>query len=227
MIRSVSGSIFAGMACGLTLCLAVAHANQVNPGNRLYGIDPGRTLATFEFRRFGVSTVTARFAKTAGTIAIHRQPRELRATLSIDVNSVATGSAYLDKRLKSEAFLDAQHYPTITFKSTGSEYSGARLKSVRGELTIHGVTRSASFDIGDYNCEEWHADAAPTPCEAQAELSIKRSDYGITRLMPIVSDRVVIRIRVLAQPMNEAQGQAATVSVVSPAFHLREDDGKG
>jgi polyisoprenoid-binding protein YceI len=195
-----------GAACALALSLAAAQANQEKPDHRLYGIDSDHTQATFEFRRFGISTVTARFAKTGGTIAISREPRALNATLSIDVDSVSTGSAWLDKRLKSDSFLDAQRYPTITFKSTASRYSGDRLNSVSGELTIHGVTRPASFDIGEYSCAAPTEGSTPTPCEAKAELSIKRSDYGITGLMAIVSDRVVIRIKVSAQPMSEEPG---------------------
>ena len=162
-----------------------------------YLIQSDQTLATFEFKRFGVSTITARFEKIAGTIALDRDKPAVSAHIRIDVNSAKTGSASLDERLKSRAFLDAQQYPTITFAASSGQFSGGRLTALAGDLTIHGVTRPVAFAISGFLCAAEHPSQTGAPaCEARAELAIKRSDYGISKLIPLISDRIMIRFKV-------------------------------
>jgi polyisoprenoid-binding protein YceI len=46
-----------------------------------------------------------------------------------------------DAHLKSADFFDAPTFPTITFKSTKVEKAGKGKFKVRGDLTMHGVTK--------------------------------------------------------------------------------------
>ncbi len=146
--------------------------------------------------------MTARFEKITGTIALDRDQRAVNAHIRIDVNSATTGSASLDERLKSRAFLDAQQYPTITFAANSGQFSSGRLTALAGNLTIHGVTRPVTFAISGALCDEAKRQAARNAraCEAQAELAIKRSDYGISKLIPLISDRIMIRFKVRGAP---------------------------
>src|SRR5207248_6310500 len=52
-----------------------------------------------------------------------------------------------DAHLKSPDFLDVEHFPTITFKSTRIEHAAHDQYTMTGELTIKDVTRPVSLEV--------------------------------------------------------------------------------
>jgi polyisoprenoid-binding protein YceI len=144
-----------------------------------YKIDPAHSHAQFVVRHMMISNVRGGFSGMRGTVVF--DPEDLGASsidVTIDVSSLSTSDATRDTHLKSADFLDAEKYPTITFKSTtiGKHRDGLRVK---GELTIHGVTKEVVLEL-----------EGPTPEEkdpwgnarigASATTKIKRSDFGLT-----------------------------------------------
>jgi polyisoprenoid-binding protein YceI len=54
----------------------------------------------------------------------------------------------LDKHLRSPDFFDAVQFPTLIFESTDvAKGKGKNMYSVTGRFTVHGVTRSITFDL--------------------------------------------------------------------------------
>jgi len=81
--------------------------------------------------------------------------------------------------LKSAEFLDAEKYPSITFKSKtiSKEADGDLL--AKGDLTIHGVTKAVSLEVEGPTGEEkdpW----GNVRIGASAVTKIKRSEFGLT-----------------------------------------------
>ena len=107
-----------------------------------------------------------------------------------------TGVAKLDEELKGADFFDAARYPTITFNSTRVEKTGENRFKITGDLTVHGVTKPVTLDakvnrIGIFEI--------PGVIKAQAAgfdatTVIKRSDFGVTKYVPYVSDEIPVRI---------------------------------
>jgi polyisoprenoid-binding protein YceI len=64
---------------------------------------------------------------------------------SIDANSITTRQTQRDEHLKSDDFLHAAKYPTITFQSTSCVLAGERQYELTGNLTLHGVTKAITF----------------------------------------------------------------------------------
>jgi polyisoprenoid-binding protein YceI len=60
-----------------------------------------------------------------------------------------------------------------------------------------GVSRPISLKVTHYQCGI-DAASAKYVCEVDAEASFKRSDYGMSKLIPMVSDEVKLRIKVNA-----------------------------
>ncbi len=144
-----------------------------------YRIDPAHSVAQFVVRHMMITNVRGAFGKVEGTVVYDPEnPAQSSIEAVIDVASIETRDAQRDAHLKSADFLDAEKFPTITFKSTRIEGSGEEFQ-VFGDLTIHGVTRSVLLRV------EGPTPAAKDPwgntrVGASATSKIKRSDFGLT-----------------------------------------------
>lgn len=98
-----------------------------------------------------------------------------------------------DEHLKSADFFDAAKYPNITFKSTKVEAAGANKLKVTGDLTVHGVTKPAVLDVNINKVGEQPM-AKRAAAGFDATTTLKRSEFGIGKYVPNVSDEVKIRI---------------------------------
>jgi len=110
--------------------------------------------AVHSHARFSVHQVTARpirgrFDAMRGYLYIDDEnAMHSWVDAEVDAASIDTGSVERDARLRSEAFLDAAAYPSITFKSNRVEHIAGQDYTVSGELTMHGVTQLVRFDAG-------------------------------------------------------------------------------
>lgn len=142
-------------------------------------IDPQHTAAQFSVRHLTISTVRGAFSKVTGTIEFDEQDvSKSSVDVSIDISTVDTREPARDKDLRSEKFFDAEHFPTMTFKSTKVEQAGAGKLKVTGNLTIRGVTKEVVLDV----------DGPTTPIKDQygnqraavnATTKINRQDFGV------------------------------------------------
>jgi polyisoprenoid-binding protein YceI len=162
-----------------------------------YTIDPRHTFPMYEISHFGWSTQRGRFEKATGKITLDRAAKRGTVEVSIDVASVHTGVDKLDEHLRSEDFFNATKHPTMTFKSKQVNFGGDKPASVDGEFTMLGVTRPLTLTIDTFHC-------APNPfakkeaCGADAVATIKRSEFGMTSLLPGLGDEVKLVISVEA-----------------------------
>jgi polyisoprenoid-binding protein YceI len=97
--------------------------------------------------------------------------------VTINTPSVTTYNEKRDTHLKSSDFFDIEKYPTITFKSKKITKNGDKL-TMSGDLTIHGITKEVSLDIGELS------QAVKDPwggwrMAASATGNINRYDFGL------------------------------------------------
>jgi polyisoprenoid-binding protein YceI len=85
----------------------------------------------------------------------------------------------------------------MTFKSSDLTFEGDVLKRVDGQLTIKGVTRPVTFDVGFFKCGN-SVMALRKVCGADLSARIKRSDFGVSYGLPMVADDVLLRVNVEA-----------------------------
>lgn len=162
-----------------------------------YTIDPRHTYPSFEISHLGYSIQRGRFNSTAGKIILDPADRTGRIDITIDPASVDTGLDELEKVLRSDEFFDIARYPAIIFSSRALKFDGDRLAATDGDLTMHGVTRPVSLKIDHFKC-------GPNPitrkqqCGANAVTTLRRSDFGIAKYVPMVGDDVTIAIQVEA-----------------------------
>jgi polyisoprenoid-binding protein YceI len=97
--------------------------------------------------------------------------------------------------------LDAQRFPTIRFVSTavtdaGAAGPGGRDLTLRGELTIHGVTRPVALRV--------HVDVSGDRLEATGRTTLRQTDFGITPISKAgvvkVKDELAVEWRFRGSP---------------------------
>ncbi|WP_028007304.1 YceI family protein [Solimonas flava] len=162
-----------------------------------YDLEPNHTFPRFAINHLGFSTFHGQFNKTSGTATIDLAKKTGSVDVTIDVASISTGVAKLDEHLQTPDFFDVAKYPTITFKSSQFKFDGGKLEEVRGELTMHGVTRPVTLEVENFVCKD-HPMTKKPACGADLEAKIKRSDWGITTYVPAVGDEVTLSIEVEA-----------------------------
>ena len=132
-----------------------------------------------------------------GTIVYDAAAKTGAVNVEIDTTSVDTGSDALDEHLRGADFFDSSKHPKATYKSTRIVFKGDTPVAVEGNLTIKGTTKPVTMTIDSFSAKE-HPMKRKDALGAKAHMKIKRSDFGLSKFVPAVSDDVLITIRVEA-----------------------------
>ena len=133
-------AVTAGLAAALSLPAAAATST--------WQIDPAHSAAQFAVKHLAISTVRGAFTSVKGTIQLDdKDVIKSSVDVTIDVNSVDTRQPDRDKDLRSDHFFDAEHFPTITFKSKRVEQVSPGKLKITGDLSIHGITKEVVLDV--------------------------------------------------------------------------------
>lgn len=165
-----------------------------------YQIDTSHTYLGFEINHLGFSTTYGRFSDVSGTINLDEEnPEASSVDVKIVPASVYTGHEERDEHLRGEDFFNVEEFPDMSFKSTSIERTGEETGKITGDLTMHGVTKPVTLDTtftmkGDYPMQE-----GMKAVGFNATTSLKRSDFGIDKYVPMVGDEVTITISLEAQ----------------------------
>ncbi len=140
-------------------------------------IDPAHTVVAFAARHL-MSRVRGTFSQVNGKIVTGQDPTLCSATAAVALSSVSTGNEMRDNHLRSADFFDTEHWPTMTFASTGlRQENGAWV--LTGDLTIRAVTRPVEFEVEFLGVD-------PTGLQGETRIgfsargAIMRRDFGIT-----------------------------------------------
>ena len=167
---------------------APAVQNTAPPGE--YKLDNTHASVTFRVDHLGLSRYTARFTDIAGQLNFDpANPAAMSVEATVDPKSLETDFPLdkpdFDAELAGPQWLDAAKFPTITFKSTKVEPTGANTAKVTGDFTLHGVTRPLTLDAtfnGGYAAGGMDPSGARIGFSAQGK--IKRSDFGVSYGVP-------------------------------------------
>jgi polyisoprenoid-binding protein YceI len=110
--------------------------------------EPGHTAAEFRVRHMMVTWVRGHFKDVHGALEFDPETLTLSALEAvIQAQGLWTGELQRDAHLRSADFLDVEHHPTITFRSTAVERVGGEDYRMVGDLTVRGITRSVAVDL--------------------------------------------------------------------------------
>ena len=160
-----------------TLLLGMAAAPSRTADPATITLDPVHSVALFRIQHLEAGLFWGRFNALEGTVKWTMEPTAAPTfDISAKVANADTGSEKLDGNLQGPNFFNAKEFPTITFKSTGATTAGDRHWMVKGDLTLHGVTKPVEVD-----CVATGIGTGPagTKVGFECNLTLKRSDFGM------------------------------------------------
>jgi polyisoprenoid-binding protein YceI len=142
-----------------------------------YKIDSGHSQVGFAIRHL-FSKVPGKFNTYEGTISV--DPKDLSKSaveVSIDTASIDTGNKDRDGHLASPDFFDAAKFPKMTFRSTSVVPQGTNKATMKGELTMHGVTKPVTLEVDILGMGPGMGGRFVGGFEAKGK--INRQDFGV------------------------------------------------
>ncbi|MEQ8751350.1 MAG: YceI family protein [Amphiplicatus sp.] len=157
-----------------------------------YVTDYKHRYITFSYFHQGYSHPFLRWRDWTGELTWNAEnPAASSIDVVIDAESIDSGVDEFDGHLKGEGFFDVANHPEITFVSTSVETTGATTGKVTGDLTIKGITKPVTLDV-TFNKADAIKDGNKIGFSAKGV--VKRSDYGVDKHVPYVSDDVEVII---------------------------------
>jgi polyisoprenoid-binding protein YceI len=168
-----------------------------------YTLDAAHSRIGFVARHAMVTKVRGAFNDFAGSAVIDgTDPSRSSVSVTAEVASIDTRNATRDDHLRTNDFLDAEHFPQISFASTAVKQVGDTEFEVTGDLTVKGVTKSVTIPL-----EFQGAATDPFGNERigfEGSTAIQRSDFGVTYNAALetggvlVSDKIVLEFEISA-----------------------------
>lgn len=172
----------------LLLAFGTAHAATLT-----YKLDTNHTMVLASWDHFGYSHPVAYFGQADGTLVYDAaKPEAASVQVTLPLAGLDALIPDLTEHLRSPDFFDAEKYPAITFKSTKVEAAGEGKLKVTGDLTIRDVTKPVVLDVTLNKAGEGRNGQPKIGFDATT--SISRSEFGVARFVPNVSDRIELRI---------------------------------
>lgn len=160
----------------------------VKPG--VYQIEPTHTRVLFSVSHMGFTTWFGDFTHVSGQLKLDpSSPSASRLDVTLPMDSVSTTNAKLDGELKGADWFDVAKFPDATFHSTAVSVTGPGDANVMGQLTLHGVTRPETLHV-HFNGAGDNPLSHNYTTGFEVTGVIKRSDFGVSKYVPIVSDEV-------------------------------------
>jgi len=187
---AVTTALVIGSGCALAFTPPSTAVDGVPSGK--YTIDNSHTNVLFGLSHMGFSQYYGRFNTISGTLEFDaKAPEKSKLDVKIDIASIDTNSAELEKKLVGGDWFDAAKFPSATFVSTKVEKTSATKGKVTGDLTIHGVTKPVMLDV-TFNGAGQNPILAVPQLGFSATTKIKRSDFGVAQYVPMVVYNVTV-----------------------------------
>jgi len=177
----------------ITLSAALALVSFVVLDAGSWSLDAGHSRLGFTVKHMEISETVGQFDKFDVKITTPNADfSDATIELTAEAKTVNTYLSMRDDHLRSADFFDVEKHPTITFKSTSLKKAKGNNYVIKGNFTMHGVTKTVVL-AGVHN--------GTTKNRAGADLAglkisgmIKRSEYGVGVTMPntVVADEIYL-----------------------------------
>lgn len=189
-VMTISALLLLAAAASPAGAQQAATRNPADVQAGTYSIDPDHTQIGFTLSHMGFSNYSGRLSGVTGTLTLADGDRSAsKLSVTVPAKSFSTTSQKLDEELVSADWFDAKKFPSITFTSTKVTPTGADSATITGDLTLHGVTKPVTLTAHFIGAGNNPLSKAYT-VGFDATGTVKRSDFGVTKYVPLIGDEV-------------------------------------
>lgn len=190
-----------GMFVVAALVLGTSASRRLAAQMATYRLDKDYTAINFSWSHLGLTRQSARVTAAEGRVNFDpANPEASAIEVTMKAANITSGIRDFDLLLKSPEYFNAAQFPLITFKSTAIRQLSDKTGQVMGDLTIKGITRPVALNVvWNYSGEHPLAKVNPNYLDVQvagfsATAVLRRSDWDLSRAIPLVSDEVRLSI---------------------------------
>ncbi|MGI9479026.1 MAG: YceI family protein [Hyphomicrobiaceae bacterium] len=183
----------------LILCVSIFTSGALRAETYLVRAGDSRSQIGFQIRQFGIFWISGRFQRFSGKLTLHgARAGASRVRIEIDAASINSDFPARDRYLRSEAVLATRHYPKITFQSTKTKVTGPDTALVTGDMTFREITRRVAIRVRYVHGSD--RDGRGAGKQFIGQTSFRLSEFGVTGIPTLTSDRVFLTIRLALSP---------------------------
>lgn len=155
----------------------------INQGT--WNLDTAHSRLGFTAVHMGISDANGAFDKVTCTVTTANDQDFSNATFDLvaDASSINTGLEARDNHLKSEDFFAVSQFPNIQFKSTSCTKLKGKKYLIKGNLSMHGVTKEVSLTATHNGNAKNRAGLDVAGFKITGKFN--RLDFGIGKDMPV------------------------------------------
>ena len=157
---------------------AAMFAGAAQAETATYAVDPTHTFATFEISHFGASVNRVRIDKKEGTVQLDKAAKTGKVELTLQMDSMESGTVPRRRDLQSSEIFDAEKLPTAKFVGDKFTFDGDKVASVSGLLTLKGKTQPVTFKANQFACYDSPM-VKREVCGGDFEATIDRTAFGV------------------------------------------------
>jgi polyisoprenoid-binding protein YceI len=159
-----------------------------------YILDPDHTSLLFKVGHLGYSLYVGRFNSVHATMDYdHDHPEKSQLIVTVDPNSIDCNNATLEQTLTGKDYFDTGDYPQAFYAAESLTIKDDRHGVLNGELTLHGVTKPLPLNV-IFNGGAKNTLTGKYTIGFSATATIRRSDFGMKTLVPLIGDDVYLEI---------------------------------
>lgn len=148
-----------------------------------------------------IGDVWATFRHFSGSfVMLNKDVQEHSLSIAISTDSLDADKCLVGSMLKGESFFDVENFPSMKFVGSSFEWINDSKAVLKGYLTIKNVTRQVAFYVELPDTDNAYSDRITM----KTSTTIKRSEFGITSMLPSVSDNVNVFMNIEALKSSTA-----------------------
>lgn len=172
----------------INVLLALMAFTGVSFAQSTWTIDKNHSKVGFNVTHMAISEVEGKFNDFEGTVVAKSDDfNGAQVEFTSKTASVDTDNERRDNHLRSPDFFDVEKFPETKFKGTLVK-DGGKYK-LKGDLTLHGVTKPVEFDV-TYGGTINHGKGVKAGFKLSGK--INRQDYGLTWANKVPTGEMVV-----------------------------------
>lgn len=194
--RSVLVLVAAWLASSGALAQSVATNPALAPAGR-YRVVRDHTQVVFWAMHLGLSPYYGRMGGATGSMTFSPlDPSRSTLSIELDARGISTMSEAVSRALCADDAFACAKSPRIGFRSTAIRRTGDATGEITGDLTLAGITKPVTLTARFHGGVQGPLGQDNYQLGFSAEATIKRSDFGLTKMIwaPTVSDEIKLFI---------------------------------
>jgi polyisoprenoid-binding protein YceI len=159
-----------------------------------YVLDRHHATVLFKVQHMGLAPYVGRFNDFDATLELDGlNPAAARVSATIATASLDVNYPDFAKQLIGKDWFDSAAFPQAVFESTEIRWADERHATVRGNLTLLGVSAPIEMQVTFIGATR-HVITGTYTLGFSAVSRIRRSAFGLDKLIPVVADETEIEI---------------------------------